>query len=292
MKKIVVVILNYNDAETTLKLANKIYKYKLLDTVLIVDNCSTDDSLSYLGENINKGIILLESGKNKGYGYGNNFGIRYAYNELKATHVIVANPDVEFSEELVVDMSEAFNKKKCAIVAPTPIYSNGRFQDNPGWKLTSLLEEVLSVSVLYNRLIGGKKKYNKNEFESNSIMPVDVVQGSLLMLDTSVMMKYGMYDEDFFLFMEEQVLAKKIMQAGYKSYLLTKSTYIHHHSVTIKKIFNSLLGKNKLLNKSRILYYKKYLGMSNSQEFVVRLFFVYCSLEAILITIIKRIREK
>ena len=38
------VILNYNDADTTIDLVERIEGYDLLWQIIIVDNCSTDDS--------------------------------------------------------------------------------------------------------------------------------------------------------------------------------------------------------------------------------------------------------
>ena len=44
------VILNFNDAETTAALVKRIQSYDCIRSVLVVDNCSTDDSLEKLNE--------------------------------------------------------------------------------------------------------------------------------------------------------------------------------------------------------------------------------------------------
>ncbi len=287
--KIVCIILNYNDALTTLRLVECIKEYNSLDNILIVDNCSTDNSYYVLEKRIvNDKVKLLKTDKNGGYGYGNNFGIRYSYKELAASHIIIANPDVEFSKAVLGSMIKAFDNEKCAIVAPLPRLGNGQFQKNPAWRLVGLYQEVLSASVFFNKFIGSKKTYTNHFIENKDIVPVDIVQGSLLMINASIMINHGMYDEEFFLFMEEQVLAKKMIDAGYQSYLLPNDIYIHHHSVTIKKALTSLLGKNKVLQKSRLLYLKKYLNMTSIQELFVKLFFLYCLAEVLMITFLRR----
>ena len=78
------VILNYNDASTTLDLLRKIQHYKVLNYIVIVDNCSTDDSIEKIQQYVSNNIYLLKSSSNGGYGAGNNIGIRYAYNTLKS----------------------------------------------------------------------------------------------------------------------------------------------------------------------------------------------------------------
>ena len=44
------VILNYNDAQTTKKLAESWKDSRAIHNIIIVDNCSTDDSWEELGE--------------------------------------------------------------------------------------------------------------------------------------------------------------------------------------------------------------------------------------------------
>ena len=76
--KIACVIVNYNDAKTTIALLKQICDYKSLNHIIIVDNCSTDNSYASLKQFETNNIIVLQAEKNKGYGAGNNFGIKYA----------------------------------------------------------------------------------------------------------------------------------------------------------------------------------------------------------------------
>lgn len=47
-KKIDCVILNYNDADTTTDIINHIKEYSVFNHIIVVDNCSTDNSLDRL----------------------------------------------------------------------------------------------------------------------------------------------------------------------------------------------------------------------------------------------------
>ena len=58
------VILNYNDANTTISLVKKIEKYESIDYIIVVDNCSTDDSLVKLETLSNSKVKICESPKN------------------------------------------------------------------------------------------------------------------------------------------------------------------------------------------------------------------------------------
>ena len=46
--KSVLVILNYNDGKNTCALAKKVKSFPSLSHILLVDNCSTDQSLSFM----------------------------------------------------------------------------------------------------------------------------------------------------------------------------------------------------------------------------------------------------
>ena len=67
-----IVILNYNDYETTLKCLQPILDYKNIDYIIVVDNCSTNDSYDQLAKHRNDRWVLLRSPSNGGYAKGNN----------------------------------------------------------------------------------------------------------------------------------------------------------------------------------------------------------------------------
>ena len=93
------IIVNYNDADTTIAQIERIRDYRSLDAVVVVDNASTDDSAARLTEYVGGKVTLLESKSNGGYGAGNNLGVRLASEMLRAEYCLIANPDAEFSDE-------------------------------------------------------------------------------------------------------------------------------------------------------------------------------------------------
>ena len=50
MSTISIIILNYNDFETTNLMINKIKDYKVINHIIVVDNCSTDNSFKELSK--------------------------------------------------------------------------------------------------------------------------------------------------------------------------------------------------------------------------------------------------
>jgi N-acetylglucosaminyl-diphospho-decaprenol L-rhamnosyltransferase len=282
------VILNYNDSETTKVLLDKIINYNDLHYIIVVDNKSTDDSFSVLEKYKSEKIHVLLAEHNGGYGYGNNLGIKYAYEILASDYILIVNPDVCFSNECVRELRQVLiNEDDCVIATPVPLKPNGDRQEVVTWKLPTANQEILSASVFLTRILGSKVTYNPEYFEKKSYCSVDVVQGSMLMVDAPIMVKYGMYDEEFFLYGEEQVLAYKLKENGYKSIVLLNQFYVHNHSVSINKTYNSLVKTKQFLLNSKLLYLKKYLGLKGLKLYFTRGLFSLALIEMRLISVMK-----
>ena len=76
--KVAVIIVNYNDAEQTVLYVNKIKEYNNIQKIVVVDNLSTNaDTMDILRQIDDEKVTIIQSGKNGGYSYGNNFGVKY-----------------------------------------------------------------------------------------------------------------------------------------------------------------------------------------------------------------------
>lgn len=269
-------MLNYNDYETTVKLVNKISNYKALDYIIVVDNNSTDDSLEQLKKLEKDNIIVLSSDKNGGYGYGNNIGLRYSKEVLSCEYSIIANPDVIFEENIIPPMVSFLKENKdFAVVAPLQ-----QGTKKQAWKKTGVFKDQLFYSIIMNKIFN--PRYYPDQYFKNTICEVYAVKGCFLMFRTNVMSEIGYYDEDFFLFEEEKVIANKLEAKNYKSAVLTEISYIHDHSVTIKKNFKKLGQSKKLVLKSNELYLNKYMGVGKIRMIFIKMYHVYCILESII----------
>ena len=268
------VILNYNDASTTLKLLKKIQHYKVLDFIVIVDNCSTDDSFEKIQQHVSNNIYLLKSPNNGGYGAGNNIGIRYAYNILKSDYVLIANPDVAFEEDCVEKLINVFQENPKVAVA------SAKQSNSPdcAWKNCNSMQYILATSLFFEVWLR-IRCYSSKYFKGKSQVPVFAVPGSLLLVDATKMIQFGMYDEEFFLYYEEPVLAQKFANAGLETILRLDCSYIHNHHVSISKTYRRWSQQHKLLLKSVELFLRKYKKANALQMAFAKLWFAYTKFE-------------
>lgn len=270
------IILNYNDAETTAELVNSIADYKILNSIVVVDNRSTDDSASRLAALAGGKVHVIRTEKNGGYGYGNNQGIRYAYENLHASHVLIANPDIKVSEETIRAMSEAFAAiTRLAAAAAVTTDGAGNIALS-GWRLNGFLGDLLDTGIITRRIfarqLNDRPELRAGEGNDKSYVYVDAIPGSLFLADVHVLMECGLYDEEVFLYYEEKILGFKLKEKGYKTVLLLNRSYVHLHSVSIDRSVKSILKKQALLHESKLYYYKKYLGINRFQELFARAF--------------------
>ena len=279
------VILNYNDAETTEKLVMQIADYDVLHQIIVVDNASTDDSLERLRKLESDAhasqsckVRVISADHNGGYGSGNNLGVRCGA-EQGATHVLIANPDVVFSEQSLKAMLAVFARHPEVGIVTTRI-RDARFPDlKNGWPLRSFTRELFSMGPVSRRLLGKTFDYPDSCFAGRSAVYVGAVHGSMLMVDTEKFLEAGGYDEGIFLYEEEQVLGRRMQNAGYRSVLLLNQHYDHEHSTSISKSFSDAMKRQRLREESTLYYMKHYLHISPLQEQIAKLWFAGIRLE-------------
>lgn len=256
MSRIDLIVLNYNDYKTTSKFLEIIKDYKTIDHIVVIDNNSSDDSYELLLKYKSDKIHVIKSEKNGGYSYGNNYGIKYAMKEFNTEYIIISNPDVFFEEKVVDDMKKMYDKEeRVAIVAPTMLI-NGELKWT-SWKLPKFKDDLISLSDMLKRWLGDKTLYPKEHFNGEYSF-VDVLPGSLFMIPANVMKKIGFFDEDVFLYCEEKMLSKRLLDRGYKNIILNNITYDHQHSVSIGKNINNSIKIYKLMADSTYIYNVKY----------------------------------
>lgn len=267
MSKTGIVILNYNDAVTTKHLVGIIIGYESLNHIVVVDNCSTDDSYEELQSLRSSQVDVVKSNKNGGYAYGNNYGFKYIINNYKVDILFVANPDVEFEEDIILDIIRFFDKTDYAMLSGVMYEANGKVSATPAWKVPSYIDDLLGCSLLLSKI--NKKRTKIPIGYDKPVVRVEALPGAFFAIRSFALEDIGLLDEGTFLYCEERILAKKLLDKGYKVGLLTKSKYFHLHGSSIGKIYNEVKSK-RLIFASRLYYQKKYNKINIIQECILK----------------------
>lgn len=273
--KINCVIVNYNDGDTAAALVSRIRGFKILEGIVVVDNASVDDSWQKLKalEEEDGNIAVVRGERNGGYGYGNNLGVEYAARVNHATHVVICNPDVEFTEHVLLSMSRIF-KGHPDVGAAAPVMEDMQYGGlGRGWRLHGFAGELLSMGPVSRRLFGKVLNYPESYYKGKKAVCVDAVHGSMLMVDVEAFLECGGYDEKIFLYQEEAVLAWRMRANGWRTVLLLTETYIHRHGTSIAKSCKSQLQRQNMRHESLMYYMKNYLHINRAETAAARLWF-------------------
>ncbi|MGN1299288.1 MAG: glycosyltransferase [Candidatus Scatovivens sp.] len=257
--KIGVIVLNFNDYDNTNRYVNEISRYSCIDRIVVVDNSLEKKDFNFT--NTEK-IDIVISSKNEGYAKGNNLGINYLNENYKnIEYIVISNPDVIVPEESYNKCLQFLNKKgnsKYAIVSPRMYDANNNKHPLSGWKLRTLKGDTMDSSViLTNKFQKPHIEMYGEYLDSNDVVDVDCVAGSFFMIRNKIFKEIGYFDENTFLYFEEDIIGKKLSEAGYKVAVLNTCKFQHMEAVSVKRSMN-YLKKYKLLQKSKRYYHKKY----------------------------------
>jgi GT2 family glycosyltransferase len=188
---------------------------------IIVENGS-DIALKNNLENKYKNLECYVTGKNLGYGKANNFGIKNS----KTRYIFILNPDAHILDNTMRDMTKNLYNINFAIAAP---YS--------------------------------KDDIEMETFEDQTIIEQDYIKGFAMLIDKKEIENIGFFDENFFLYMEEIDLCKRVRFNGKKIFLIKTEIY-HKGGVSHgdKEDFEMEKSRNWHWMWSKFYYNKKHYG--------------------------------
>ncbi len=190
MKNLTIIIVTYNSSSIIINCLNKI-NYNLYN-VIIVDNASTDNTVFIIESNF-PSLKIIKNNKNIGYGRANNIALR----KVETEFAMVLNPDAFiFEKEIDFIISSLQAEKEIAIGAPLLLSSYPPTE----------LDIAKQNSIVESNLIE----------KTNQYMSVKYIIGALLFLRMSAFKKIGFFDENIFLYYEDDEICFRAINNGYK----------------------------------------------------------------------------
>ncbi len=268
-----IVILNYNDADNTIKMLQQIKDYSCLSKIVVVDNCSKDDSVLRLKEFESDKIVLIPVLENKGYASGNNVGLKYLEEQGDFSFVFISNPDIIVKESVMNKMIEDLsNISSVSFLGPTIIEHGEKIR---GWKLPTYFVELLSTINFFHRFAKRYQRYPL-EYYQKPIVKVDAIHGSFFLARLKDFQKIGYFDPNTFLYYEENILGAKAKMRHLGVYVDTSLEVFHMLSQSVDKSLKKI-KKYKIMKASMFYYEKTYQHLNGFLYFFLK-FVYFCSL--------------
>lgn len=214
--RVAVVILNWNNTPDTLACLRSVIALDYPVThIIVVDNGSTDDSVSQIREAF-PGIEILETGENLGYTGGNNVGIRYALSQ-EADYIWLLNDDSLVAKDALSSLIWAANVHPDAGFLGPMV----RIKEKPDHILFAggFLDPDMH---LQHRGLG-----EIDQGQYRDVIEVDYLSGCALLVRRSAVEKVGLLDERFFTYGEDVEWCYRGKQAGIKVLFVPQAVVWH-----------------------------------------------------------------
>lgn len=273
-----IVILNYNTGNVVKKFVEAIKDYDSLKHIIIVDNCSNDDSVETLSKICGGKTELIKADTNGGYARGNNLGLR-RLGEYGVDIAFVSNPDVEVGEDAVTEILRVFEEKReYGVLSCIHLDTKEGFSERQCWKIPSLKNEFLDCFFLTRPIV---KKYDVKEFKGVQppVIDVEAIPGSFYGVRMELLRAMDFFDEGTFLYYEENILAFRIRSMGFKSGIISYRSYIHRHENSSTVDLRRSLNAYKILIASKRYYQDKYLKTKGFTRLALKICYKYALIE-------------
>lgn len=235
---IVFVVLHYMVKDATIKCVSKIRER--IDTpnykIVIVDNASGNGSGKeieefYRGADDVKVIINQE---NLGFARGNNVGFRYAKENLNPEYIVLLNNDVYLMEtHLKEKLDKEYKESRFAVLGPLIMTKDGRCDINPMQDgVKSKAEAISRISAIkrvlftnkyhifpiyraVSEMVHGLRKEKNKTYKDYFNLQYNVqLHGCFMVFSKEYIDKFDGLDDRTFLYMEEDILYKHMMENG------------------------------------------------------------------------------
>ncbi len=254
MKDISIVTVTMNHLHQVKDLLQSIYKEdntSLKVEVIIVDNCSSDGTFEFIKENY-PDVKLIRNSKPYGFAKNNNIGVKHATGE----YIGIINPDIILlPNSLDVLVKRLKEQQNVAMVCPRLLNTDGTIQFS--------IRKFVTPKILLGRLLTfGKdnasskkvKEYLMSDANLSEEQSIDWAIGAAYVISKKKYIELKGFDENFFLYVEDVDLCKRIHDLEYDIKYIPESKMIHAHNRSSRGITKATYRHFK----SMFYYFRKH----------------------------------
>ncbi len=228
MKLVYSIVLNWNQPdltkETLLSLSKQIVS-GFEHRILLVENGS-DKKTDLSG--VTYEVLLLD--QNYGFAKGNNMGIRKAL-ESGADYVFVVNNDVELARDAVHHLFNFMESSKDAGAASPLIYFAKGYEFHKSRYKESQKGKVIWAAggkIDWLNIYGSNRRVDEvDDGLDAKPLKIDFASGAAVLYSSRVLNQVGLFDEDYFMYLEDMDLSVRMSMISKYAYLVPKSVVWH-----------------------------------------------------------------
>lgn len=268
IKDVAVVILNWNGINHLKEFLPSVVKYSndSIADIWVIDNASSDDSVSFLKSNYPKVKIVVNE-TNGGFAKGYNDGLK----QIEARYFILLNSDVEVTPAWIEPLYNKMQSNEIIAACQPKIldYKNKSYFEHAG-AAGGFIDKFgypFCRGRIFNSLEQDSGQYN-NDVE------IFWATGACMMIRASLYHKQNGFDESFFAHMEEIDLCWRLKNEGHQIYFVNNAIVYHLGGGTL-----SSLSPNKTYLNFRNNLYLLYKNLPD--QFLYRTIFARMILDGV-----------
>lgn len=247
--KVGIIVLNWNGWQDTIECLESLQHLTYPNyQITVVDNGSTDDSLSKIREEY-PNVRLIKSRVNRGFTGGNNLGIEGALRD-KSDYILLLNNDTIVDHRMLSNLVDELKRYPKAGVATPKIF----FYDLEGRK--DILWSVgTQLRLTYGKtLMQGYGERDRGQYDQGKELPW--ASGCTMLVKASVFREVGYFDDDFFAAFEDVDFGIRARKAGFKILYVPKSMIWHKEARATGSLDSPVYIYYQVRN--RLLFMKKH----------------------------------
>ncbi|HNW98772.1 MAG TPA: glycosyltransferase family 2 protein [Bacteroidales bacterium] len=226
--KVAIVILNWNGKHFLEKFLPFLIKYNTPNSeIIIADNASHDDSVSYLEENYPT-IRIIKNNKNYGFAKGYNDALK----QIDAEYYVLLNSDIEVTEKWIEPVIELMDSDKTIGACQPKLLSYENKDEFEYAGAAGGFIDKLGYPFCRGRIF---QNLEKDEHQYDDISEIFWATGACMFVRASVFNKVGGLDDDFFAHMEEIDFCWRLKNNGYRVMYCPASVIYHIGGGTLPK---------------------------------------------------------
>jgi len=223
--------------------------------VVVVDNASPQGPG---GLNELPGVRFIQSATNGGFGAGCNLGARHA----SGRYMLFLNPDTLLENDVVGALTAFMDTHpRAGATGPMLLEQDGRIAEGARL-LPTLFNEFLVHAALTERFpdCAWTSKPHLARRAYLSTQEVQSVLGACLLIRSDLFRSLAGFDENFFLYVEELDLCRRIRKAGFQVWYVHTAKVTHKEFRSTMQLFGSLSSIIIQNMRSEHYYFQKHRG--------------------------------
>lgn len=212
-----------------------LYSSTIVPEVIIVDNCSTDNTLEFIADNY-PDIYVIKNLKNKGFGQANNQGIEFAYPK-GARHFFLLNQDAYVEPDTIEKLVCIQERYSLGILAPMHMNGHGNLCDY------NFYRNIMLINPYSNEFFSDYVNNNLNDYYI-----VEHVPAAIWMVSRECIEKVGGFDPLFFHYGEDGQYRHRVLFHGLQI-AVTPSAKVYHD----REFKGNIKAFNKNISYARLM---------------------------------------